>query len=207
MARHAHGTLTQAQHAARTRACSCPASPFCRTRARPRLCPLTQGTARLRLRDQLRRECSRSVPWPWRGSPPCRAEPGLQGQGQATGKLGFPGDLLSVSIRHSTTAPSRAAAGFSAAAPPWEDPGSTQVLRHPAQLSPDSSSEGLVLIPSPALLQHAPLGLLQTPEQLQLRYVPPHHRREPDTPKESAAASAPRPCPCSSLARVHAPCE
>lgn len=60
--------------------------------------------------------------------------------GEATGKLGFPGNLLSVSLHHAMTAPKRSCRRVVAAAPPEEDPSSTQVCGPPARLSPDPVS-------------------------------------------------------------------
>lgn len=91
----------------------------------------------------------RRVPQPQGGSPPRRAA--AWAAGEATGKLGFPGDLLSVSFHHAMIAPSRSCCRVAAAAPPWEDPSSTQVHGSPAWLGPAPSSEELIPIPSSAL--------------------------------------------------------
>lgn len=106
------------------------------------------------------------------------------GWGEATGKLGLPGDFLLVSFHCALTAPRQSCCSIVAAAPPWEDASSTHVCGAPAQLSPYHTAE-LNPILSSALARS---GLLQTPEQSQLQPIPPRCSRKPTTPKESAPA-------------------
>lgn len=83
-------------------------------------------------------ECSQpsaTRPGPQGGSPLCEAAASVPGE--AVGKPGFPGHLLSVSLHPATAAPSQSYCGVVAAAPPWKDPSSTQTCRAPARLSPD----------------------------------------------------------------------
>lgn len=95
MARHAHGTpTTQAQHAARTRACSCPASPSCQPRERSRLFPLPQ----LIYKQQVHWEAQTQHPAATGKLTPAHSERAQGVAGKATGKLEFLGDLLSVSF-------------------------------------------------------------------------------------------------------------
>lgn len=71
-ARHARGTpTTQAQHAARTLACSHPAAPSCQPRERPRL-PPPPPWALPAFSRSVQRPCCR-VLQPRGGSAPCRA--------------------------------------------------------------------------------------------------------------------------------------
>lgn len=141
MARHAHGTpTTQAQHAARTPASSCPASPSCQPRERPLSLP--QGTASLR---QLHLEISSSStgkPSPSVPQPPGRLT-SLQGKPRES--LGS--QEICFQFPFTMAAQSQSCCRVVAAAPPWKDPSSTQVRGHPSPLSPDPCSKELIPIP------------------------------------------------------------
>lgn len=108
---------------------------------RPRLPPpapeCSQPSAtRLGDQQELCREAQTRPPVAPREAHPCaRQRPGCQGKPWES--HGFPGHLLSVSLHPATAAPSQSYCGVVVAAPPWNDPSSTQACGAPARLSPD----------------------------------------------------------------------
>lgn len=86
LAMHMGGTLTtQAQHAARTPACSCPAYPSCQPREWPRLSPLPQSSASLQPRSS--EISNKSAGKPRRGIPQPPGKP-TPVQGGSSGARG-----------------------------------------------------------------------------------------------------------------------